>query len=498
VKPENLAYVIYTSGSTGKPKGVMLSHRNVVNFFTAMDERVGAEPGVWLAVTSISFDISVLELFWTLTRGFRVVIQADEGSFRATSTRNGQSISSDGANSKPRPAYTIAQQLSRHGVTHMQCTPSLASMLIQDPAALKGLRSLRKLLLGGEALPPALVRQLELPGRILNMYGPTETTVWSASHAVAGCEETIPIGRPVANTGIYILDRNLQPVPAGVPGELLIGGAGVARGYLNRPELTAERFIPHPFSNRPGARLYRTGDLARFRADGEIEFLGRLDHQVKLRGFRIELGEIEAALREHPRLGEAVVVLREFSPGDKRLVAYVTPGGEAGKGSWPIALPELRDHLKGRLPDYMLPSVFEFLDALPLTPNGKVDRKALPAPKTVRSKEQSGFMPAQSSVEKKIAAIWQKLLRVEQIGLDDNFFDAGGHSLLVVEAQAQLSETFQTELSIVELFQHSTIRSLARFLDRSGTQNGFRKIRERALRQRGAFKGGRELSEVSV
>jgi acyl carrier protein len=364
-------------------------------------------------------------------------------------------------------------------------------MLIQDPQALPALRSLRKLLLGGEALPNSLVKQLNISGQILNMYGPTETTVWSTTHAVTEAEGSIPIGRPIANTEIYIVDRQFQPVPAGIPGELLIGGAGVVRGYLNRPELTAERFIAHPFSNRPGARLYRTGDLARFLPDGKIDFLGRLDHQVKLRGFRIELGEIEAALCEHPQVREGVVVLREFSPGDKRLVAYLAPAN----GQPNVA--EIRTHLKGRLPDYMVPSAFEVLERLPLTPNGKVDRKALPQPAGIRSGHDRAFAPAQNQVEKRIVAIWQKLLHVEQIGLNDNFFELGGHSLLVVQAHARLSEEFQTELSILKLFQYPTISSLAMFLNEEQKEKvSFQKVRERARRQKGALGGRKQSNEV--
>jgi acyl carrier protein len=289
------------------------------------------------------------------------------------------------------------------------------------------------------------------------------------------------------------VDRHFQPVPVGIPGELLIGGAGVARGYLNRPELTAERFVAHPFSNRPGARLYRTGDLARFLADGTIEFLGRLDHQVKLRGFRIELGEIESALCEHPQVREGVVVLREFTAGDKRLVAYFVPNEPA------VKVAEIRNHLKGRLPDYMVPSAFEMMERLPLTPNGKVDRKALPAPASIRAASETAFVPAQNQVEKRVAAIWQKLLRVERIGLNDNFFDLGGHSLLAVQAQAQLSEEFHTDVSILKLFQYPTISSLAKFIDATPSEPiSFQKVRERARRQKGALGGRRSTSEVLI
>ena len=347
--PDNLAYVIYTSGSTGKPKGVMVQHRNVSNFFTGMDGTIGAEPGTWLAVTSISFDISVLELFWTLSRGFKVVIQAEE------------MLASKG--------YLITDQVARHSITHFQCTPSLMSMLLDEPKTAEGLKSVRKFFFGGEALPAALVQRMQGYGEIFNMYGPTETTVWSTVHPVTR-EGGTCIGRPIANTQIYILDKHGQPCPINVPGELYIGGAGVVRGYLNRPELTAERFVVNPLGE---GRMYRTGDLARWLADGRIEFLGRMDHQVKLRGFRIELGEIEAALREYPAIKDCVVKVWEAAENDKRLVGYIVSAD-------PPKPPELRRFLKQKLPEYMVPSMFVTLDALPLTPNGKIDRKALPKP----------------------------------------------------------------------------------------------------------------------
>ncbi len=842
VTPDNIAYVIYTSGSTGKPKGVMVRHRNAVSFFTGMDERLGREPGVWLAVTSISFDISVLELFWTLTRGFKVVLQSEEGGFRAAEPRHqilerkidfslfyfasdagndchdkyrlliegakfadthgftgvwtperhfhpfgglypnpaltgaalamvterlqiragsvvlplhhpvrvaeewsmvdnlskgraaisiasgwhandfvlapdryatrkeimwreletirklwrgepislpgctgekalvkiypqpiqrelpiwmtssgdpetfreagemglnllthlsGQSIEQLAAKiaiyraawrkhghagnghlslmlhtfvgpdpalvwetvrqplwnylktyrelsksiSQPQPStdslakpaenhsehngnskhfhdeieamlndaveryfktsglfgtpevclqtverlkgigvdeiaclpdfgiatdtvlhslqyldvvrqrsnprrhtqapldYSIPAQLTRHGVTHFQCTPSLAGMLLQEPSALEALRSLKKLLLGGEAFPPALAEQIKVSGEILNMYGPTETTVWSTTCPVNRRGACIPIGRPIANTEIYIVDRHLQPMPIGVPGELLIGGAGVVRGYLNRPELTADRFIHHPFKNSPGAKLYRTGDLARYLPDGNIEFLGRLDHQIKLRGFRIELGEIEMALQEFPNVRESVVVLRDFSAGDKRLTAYLVP-----ERDMKLKVPDLRRFLKGKLPDYMVPSAFVILEKLPLTPNGKIDRKALPEPEGSRAATEATYTPAQTNVEKRIAAVWQDLLHVEKIGLHDNFFDLGGHSLLVVEAHARLCEELKIDMPIIKLFQYSTINALTKFLGEEKVERvSFQKVRDRAARQRVSF-----------
>ncbi|MDB6109056.1 MAG: amino acid adenylation domain protein [Pedosphaera sp.] len=454
--PDNLAYVLYTSGSTGQPKGVMVTHRNILNFFAGMDQHLGKEPGVWLAVTSISFDISVLEQFWTLARGFKVVLQRREENL----------------------ASAVAHQITRHRITHLQCTPSMAEMLTRDGEARQTLGSLRKLLLGGEALSPELLQQIDTSGEILNMYGPTETTVWSTVHKVDKRARRIPIGRPIANTEIYILDRHLQPLPIGVPGELFIGGAGVARGYLKRNELTVEKFIPHPFKAGSGARLYRTGDRARYLADGAIEFLGRLDQQVKLRGFRIELGEIEAALRQHAGVKECVVAACAVTPRDVRLVAYVVPVA----GSAP-ALHSLREYLKQKLPDYMLPAFFLLLNALPLTPNGKINRNALPAPETGLQSE-SAAVPPRSAVEKKLAQIWLDVLGCKEVGIHDNFFERGGHSLLAMQVVSQVRSALDKSFSIVQLYQHPTIHALARSLNQRTltsrvAMNGFDRARFR-------------------
>jgi acyl carrier protein len=290
------------------------------------------------------------------------------------------------------------------------------------------------------------------------MYGPTETTIWSATYSVMNGGGTIPIGRPIANTQIHIVDRNLNPVPIGVTGELLIGGDGVVRGYLNRDELTRERFIPDPFSSDPRARLYRTGDLARYRQDGNIEFLGRADHQVKIRGYRIELGEIEAVLNDHPAVQEAVVIAREDSPGDPRLVAYLVSAGE------PRPAREFREHLQEKLPDYMIPSHFVFLRELPLTPNAKVDRKSLPAPEMLEAKTARIYEPPGNDVERSIAAIWTEVLNINSVGRQDNFFDLGGHSLHVVRVHSRLREVISEQLSITDLFRFPTVRSLAEHL----------------------------------
>jgi amino acid adenylation domain-containing protein len=506
VKPENLAYVIYTSGSTGRPKGVMVTHRNVVNFFDGMDRALETQPGVWLAVTSISFDISVLELFWTLARGFKVVIQPDDGHAqiptppgKSTDKKTDFAVVGDpgiaglpdsnghdamtnpptAANRRWRPA---PEEMLRHGVTHLQCTPSLAKTLVLAPESREAMQRLGKLMLGGEALPIPLAKQLRdiMSGQIINMYGPTETTVWSSVHRVDEIGHTIPIGRPISNTRIYILDKSLQPAPIGVPGEIFIGGEGVARGYLNRPELTAEKFILNPFGAEANSRLYRTGDLGRFRADGTIEFLGRIDHQVKIRGHRVELHEIELAFSQHPAVREIVVVAREDAAGDQRLVAYVV----AESNTKPTAT-ELRRFAQERLPEAMTPSVFVFLDELPLTPNGKVNRKALPAPEGRRPELETTYLAPGTGPEKAIAKVWSELLGVEQVGSNDNFFDLGGNSLLVVQAQSRLREALGHDLPVVKLFQYPTVKALARFLG-EGAPVSLGKTQERGRRKQTA------------
>ena len=443
---QNLAYVIYTSGSTGTPKGVMIEHRNVVNFFTGMDRAIGSDPDVWLAVTSISFDISVLELFWTLTRGFQVIIHGDEGP------------------------QTIPDEIRNYGVTHMQSTPSLARMIAVDPDGLASLERLKKLFLGGEALPPSLIRQLrqEFRGEMHNMYGPTETTIWSTTFQITGDSDSIPIGKPIANTQVYVLDSGLQPVAAGETGDLYIGGDGVVRGYWRRPDLTAEKFLSDPF--RLGNRMYRTGDIARFLPDGNLEFLGRADFQVKLRGFRIEIGEIEAALENQSGVGQAAVVAREFKSRiqsqsqtqieDKRLVAYVVP-----KPGTKLEIADLRAALAAILPEYMVPSHFVFLDSLPLTANGKIDRNALPNPSAVENESGTAPEPPRNELERVIAEAWKDALGVDRVGLNENFFDLGAHSLMVAEVHIQLQQLLGRELSLVDLFQFPTVTALANHLN---------------------------------
>jgi amino acid adenylation domain-containing protein len=451
VTAENLAYVIYTSGSTGKPKGVQISHSCVANFLNSMEQQLGlTDQDIMLAVTTISFDIAALELYLPLIVGAQVVLTSREQAADGTQ---------------------LLEKLVKSGATVMQATPATWRMLLV--AGWKGSHQL-KILCGGEALPQALANQLlEKVGCLWNVYGPTETTIWSTAYNVGAnrlvaCNKDTPesIGRPIANTQIYILDPDLQPVPIGIPGELHIGGAGLAWGYLNRPELTQEKFIPNPFSDQPGARLYKTGDLARYLSDGNIEFLGRLDHQVKIRGFRIELGEIEAVLAQHSQVRESVVIAREDQPDDKRLVAYFVPRQEQVPTN-----SEFRRFLKEKLPDYMVPSAFVLLAQLPLTPNGKIDRRALPAPEGLSLQLAADYVMPQTEAERLIAAIWQQVVQVEKVGIHDNFFELGGHSLLMVQIQNKLQETFGRELSVVEMFKYPTIHALAKYLSQEQSKN---------------------------
>lgn len=453
---ENLAYVIYTSGSTGTPKGVMVENRNVVNFFAGMDRAIGADSGVWLAVTSISFDISILELLWTLSRGFTVVLHPD-GDFTS-----------------------IADEVKRYRVTHLQMTPSLARMLTLNAGAYESLGQLKVILLGGEAVPASLIHHLRkvFRGEIFNMYGPTETTIWSTTNKVKEIGTTVSIGKPIANTKVFLLDANLEQVRPGDEGELYIGGEGLARGYWNRPGLTRERFLPIPWEKE--RRMYRTGDLARINVSGDLEFLGRADYQVKLRGHRIEPGEIEAALEAHFGVRQAVVVMREDREGDARLVAYLVSSGPTAP-----RVDEIRSSLSGKLPDYMVPSSFVFVQSLALTDNGKIDRKALlklPPPQSAQAVSSSGVNDAVTSeLERVLISAWKEVLNVESIGVNENFFDLGAHSLTVVEVHAKLQNRLNREIPLVDLFQYSSVESLAQHL--AGTSSQIRTT-DRAQRRR--------------
>ncbi len=443
--PANLAYVIYTSGSTGRPKGVAIEHRSAAAFVRWAREWFSeAELSGVFASTSINFDLSVFELFVPLTCGGRVIL---------------------GEN-----ALALAGSPAAGEVTLVNTVPSAIAELLRLGAVSASVRTVN---LAGEPLRGALVERLYALGtveRVLNLYGPSEDTTYSTFTLCPRGGEEPTIGRAVAGSRAYVLDRSLEPCPPGVPGELALGGAGLARGYLHRRELTAERFVPDPFAADPGARLYRTGDLARWLPSGELEFLGRIDHQVKVRGFRIELGEIETALSAHPALREAVVVAREDGGAgeerlqvEKRLAAYVVPR----RGPHAASLPEaslvqaLRAFLAGKLPDYMVPSAIVVLDALPLTPNGKVDRKALPAP-AAQAVDRGGA--PRTPAEELLAGIWAEVLGRERVGIHDGFFDLGGHSLIATRVVSRVRAAFGVELPLRALFEHPTVAGLARAL----------------------------------
>ena len=439
---DDLAYVIYTSGSTGRPKGVQVSHRALVNLLTAMRDRPGMAPtDTLLAVTTLSFDIAALELLLPLTVGARVVI-AD------------RKTTSDGER--------LAAAIAAAGTTIVQATPSTWRLLLA--AGWSGNATLHTVLSGGEALDRELAEELCRTGaRVWNMYGPTETTIWSAIHPVESGSGPVLIGRPIANTSMHVLDGHRAVVPVGVAGELYIGGAGVARGYRNRPELTAERFVPDPFSDLPTARLYRTGDQVRRRPDGSLEFRGRLDEQVKIRGHRVECGEVEAALRTHAGVREAAVVARGGG-GDTRLVAYLVARGAA-----PPPSGELRAHLRRTLPEVMVPSAFVVLDALPLTPNGKLDRAALAAVEHRAEPETVPVRP-RTAAEEAVAAIWTEVLGCVHVGVADNFFDLGGHSLNATQVISRMRTVMEVDLPLRALFEGPTVADLARTVEECRTR----------------------------
>jgi len=439
--PNDPAYVIYTSGSTGTPKGVLVPHRAVVNFLASVREAPGlSADDVLLAVTTLSFDIAVLELYLPLTVGAKVVIASRE-------------VASDGA--------ALLAAVRAQGVTFMQATPSTWRLLL---AAGWSAQEPIKVLCGGEPLPVDLARELvKRSPSVWNMYGPTETTVWSTRWRVDERAQRILIGKPLANTDLYVLDARGQRVPTGVVGELFIGGAGVTLGYHDRAELTRERFLPDPFRGGD-ARMYKTGDLARILVDGNVECLGRNDTQVKLRGFRIELGEIENVLAQHPSVLQAVAIVREDRPGDARLVAYTTlrPNASASDS-------ELRTHLKKTLPEYMLPQHFVQLDRIPLLPNGKVNRRALPAPDLTQVRTGEEFVAPRTPTEEMLATLWQEVLAIGRVSVHDDFFALGGHSLLATQVIARLRRDRGVEVSFRKMFEAPTIEKLAAVIDASGT-----------------------------
>jgi amino acid adenylation domain-containing protein len=445
LRPENLAYVIYTSGSTGKPKGVPVSHRNLVHSTAARFTYYPDAVRGFLLLSSYAFDSSVAGIFWTLCQGGRLVVPRQEH--------------------QQDPAYLFGL-IREHTPSHLLCLPSLYALLLELGRP-EELGALEAVIVAGEACLARLVEQHHelLPSAALyNEYGPTEGSVWSTVYLCLPREAgaPVPIGRPIPRVQVYILDARLRPVPVGVPGQLYVGGEGLARGYLNHPALTAEKFIPHPFSEEAGARLYRTGDLSRYLPDGNIEFLGRVDQQVKIRGYRIELEEIDAVLTEHPGIREAAAVASEEQGGDRRLLAYIVrePGVEVEVG-------DVRAYLKDRLPDYMHPSAYVLLDELPLTPNGKLDRRALPSAGQARSQLLSDFVAPRTATEFAVAQIWEDLLGHSPVGVHDNFFDVGGHSLLAVRLMARLQQQFGQDIPLAALFRGATVAHLAELIGRN-------------------------------
>ncbi len=438
---DNLAYTIYTSGSTGKPKGVMNTHKGILNRLLWMQDAYGlTQADRVLHKTPFSFDVSVWELFWPFMYGASLVVARPEGH---------------------KDCDYLVRTIVDRQITIAHFVPSMLALFLQA-RNVRDCRSLRHIICSGEALSAELRDRFfaQLDARLQNLYGPTEAAVDVTSWECRRQDRSriVPIGRPIANTQLYILDHFLQPVPVGVPGQLHIGGVQVARGYLKRPDLTAEKFVPDPFRDDPRARLYKTGDLARYLPDGNIEYLGRLDHQVKLQGFRIELGEIESLLTRHPAVRTAVVVVRSDASGNQRLIAYLV--SELGSA---LSDSTLREYLKRRLPDHMVPSAFVWLEALPLTANGKVDRRSLPDPTGERSSQQAYCAPG-NEIEKTVADIWRDVLKVDKVGIEDNFFDLGGNSFLSILVVTRMREALGADIPVTRLFQYPTVASLAKSL----------------------------------
>ncbi|HEY9832540.1 MAG TPA: amino acid adenylation domain-containing protein, partial [Stenomitos sp.] len=447
VTPENLVYVIYTSGSTGKPKGVAVEHQQLLNYLHGILARLDLPEGTSFAtVSTFAADLGNSVIFPALCTGGCLHVISQE---RATSPE------------------ALVEYCESHRIDCLKIVPSHLNALLTASHP-EQILPRKYLILGGEALSWQLVEKIQqyAPScQILNHYGPTETTVgvltYAISEPIRDKSETVPLGRAIANSQVYILDPYLQPVPIGVTGELYVGGDSVARGYLNQPQLTAEKFITvenlggqdaHP------TRVYKTGDLARYLPDGNIEFLGRIDYQVKIRGFRVELGEISSLLAQHPSVTESLVLVREDEPGNQRLVAYVLPHPD----SKPV-VSNLKDFLQEQLPDYMIPTAFVLLDAFPLTPNGKIDRLALPAPDNARFNLKEYIAP-QTPVEEVLADIWADILNIERVGIHDNFFDLGGHSLIATQLISRVHKILRTQLTLRDLFEEPTIANISKIL----------------------------------
>nr|WP_322680943.1 amino acid adenylation domain-containing protein [Nostoc sp. DedQUE03]MDZ7976395.1 amino acid adenylation domain-containing protein [Nostoc sp. DedQUE03]MDZ8048009.1 amino acid adenylation domain-containing protein [Nostoc sp. DedQUE02] len=473
VTSENLAYIIYTSGSTGKPKGVLINHSNVVRLFKATEHWYHFnQEDVWTLFHSFAFDFSVWEIWGALIYGGRLVVVPYLVS------------------RSPEAFYEL---LCKEKVTVLNQTPSAFQQLIHTERTIadSGNLALRWVIFGGEALEiqslkPWFTRHGYESPKLVNMYGITETTVHVTYRPITE-DDLRPgagsvIGCPIPDLQLYLLDEHKQLVTVGVPGEMYVGGAGLARGYLNRPDLTAKAFIANPLSNNPQARLYKTGDLARYLPNGDIEYLGRIDHQVKIRGFRIELGEIEREIAQHPEVRETVVLARQEETGEKQLVAYVVPHQNSSYIS-----NQLRSFLEQRLPDYMVPSAFVLLESMPLTVNGKLDRQKLPAPSRERPQLEQAYISPQSDLERLLAGILSDLLKIDRIGIDDNFFDLGATSISILQVAVRVQQELGIELPTVKLFQYSTIGSLAKYLDSNQhSQPSSDKLQNRAQRQQAA------------
>ncbi|MDF5731657.1 MAG: amino acid adenylation domain-containing protein [Rhizonema sp. PD38] len=450
---DNLAYVMYTSGSTSRPKGVSVIHRGVVRLVKQTNYASFSSQLVFLQLAPTAFDASTFEIWGSLLNGARLVLFPG----------------------KTPSVQALGQVIQQHQITMLWLTAGLFHLMVDEQ--LEALQPLQQLLAGGDVLSVPHVQKFFQKLKnctLINGYGPTENTTFSCCFPMtASCQikDSLPIGRPIANTQTYILDRHLQPVPIGVTGELYVGGAGLAREYLNRPELTAERFIANPFVD--GERLYKTGDRARYLPDGNIEFLGRIDFQVKIRGFRIEPGEVEAVVSQHPQVRQVVVIARSDCPGDKYLTAYIVPA-QTTRASFQESAPtiaDLRHFLKQQLPDYMIPSVYVILDALPLTPNGKVDRRALPTPESFRLDKEAEYIAPRTLVEEMLAKIWAEVLGLEKVGIDDNFFDLGGHSLKATRVLSRVQEAFQIELPQISLFDEPMIAKFSQVIEKTKHNN---------------------------
>ncbi len=475
ITAENLANVIYTSGSTGRPKGTLLEHRGLVRLATSSWREGFKKDDVFFQYAPISFDASSWEIWIPLLNGAKLAIM-----------------------SPGTPSLeALGEAVRRHKVTILLLTTGLFRMMVDE--RVEDLKELRQFWAAGDVLPVGHAEKAlrELPDcRVFNAYGPTENSTMTTCQQISEgdlARTSIPIGRTIANCDVYILDRHLQLMPAGVPGEMYIGGEGLARGYLKQPGLTAEKFVRNPFRRETGARLYRTGDLCRYLENGAIEFLGRLDQQVKIRGFRIELEEIENVLAEHPAIREAVVVARADPPGEKTLAGYYVPR-QAGK----CPPEEVRAYLRARLPDHMVPVTCTLLESLPLSPNGKVDRKALPAPGRHRPDLASNYAAPRTAMEKMLAETWAGALRLERVGINDNFFDLGAHSLLLLQLHARLPEPLRSRLPIVKLFQYPTISSLAAHVDQPAAEStAMQDIRSRGRLQRASLARTRPLKPLT-